>query len=42
MAEDKAKERYQHVLELRRGSRAQPIPNKKKYNRKRKHGKNWE
>lgn len=29
--------RTQAVLELRRGSRAQPIPSKKKYNRKRKH-----
>lgn len=37
MAEDKAKERFQRVLELRRGSRAQPIPSKKRYNRKRKH-----
>lgn len=35
MAEDK--ERYEHVLELRRGSRAQPIPSKKRYKRKKKH-----
>jgi hypothetical protein len=32
-----AKERYEHILELRRGSRAQPIPSKKKYKRKAKH-----
>jgi hypothetical protein len=37
MAENKAKDRYEHVLELRRGSRAQPIPSKKKYTRKKKH-----
>jgi hypothetical protein len=29
--------RTQAVLELRRGSRAQPIPSKKKYKRKAKH-----
>jgi hypothetical protein len=30
-------ERTQAILELRRGSRAQPIPSKKKYKRKKKH-----
>ena len=28
---------YEHVLELRRGSRAQPIPSGKKYKRRNKH-----
>ncbi|QIN94186.1 hypothetical protein PP459_gp047 [Streptomyces phage Wakanda] len=37
MAENEADKRYEHVLELRRGSRAQPIPSKKKYKRKQKH-----
>jgi hypothetical protein len=31
------KEFYKHVLELRKGSRAQPIPSKKKYKRRAKH-----
>ncbi len=31
------KERHNHILELRKGSRAQPIPSKKKYKRKAKH-----
>ncbi|AVD99385.1 hypothetical protein SEA_BILLNYE_214 [Streptomyces phage BillNye] len=33
----KQDERTQAILELRRGSRAQPIPSKKKYRRKKKH-----
>lgn len=40
-ARPQAQKRYEHVLELRRGSRAQPVPSGKVYKRKAKHGRNW-